>query len=276
MTKSATCWMSRWKVPAVRNSPEIRPPSHPAPQRRQDAGGEHRDRAEAAAVLGAARVWARFRAPAPSRRSWIRDRLVSARAETWPFGGTLYGKCLDGGHLNQTTLWTRGFMGARGLKTYGVNICKRDKPSVPRGPLPFRRACNTALRDSVPLWPSPEKDCHMSGAAVDLAHLARYTGGDAALNAEILRLFDNQASEIGGAAQGNHRGARRQVLEDRAPYAQRCGTRDRCLQPWRCRRRGRAHRSLRRQDRVRGVAIPGSQDRSGSTSSSRPIWRLDA
>ena len=25
----------------------------------------------------------------------------------------------------------------------------------------------------------------MSGAAVDLAHLARYTGGDAALNAEI-------------------------------------------------------------------------------------------
>ncbi len=33
-------------------------------------------------------------------------------------------------------------------------------------------------------------------AAVDLAHLARYTGGDAALNAEILRLFDNQASEM--------------------------------------------------------------------------------
>jgi HPt (histidine-containing phosphotransfer) domain-containing protein len=36
----------------------------------------------------------------------------------------------------------------------------------------------------------------MSGTAVDLAHLARYTGGDAALNAEILRLFDNQASEL--------------------------------------------------------------------------------
>ena len=36
----------------------------------------------------------------------------------------------------------------------------------------------------------------MAGAAVDLAHLARYTGGDAALNAEILRLFDNQASEL--------------------------------------------------------------------------------
>ena len=29
-------------------------------------------------------------------------------------------------------------------------------------------------------------------AAVDLAHLARYTGGDAALNAEILRLFDEK------------------------------------------------------------------------------------
>jgi len=36
----------------------------------------------------------------------------------------------------------------------------------------------------------------MASAAVDLAHLARYTGGDAALNAEILRLFDNQASEM--------------------------------------------------------------------------------
>ena len=36
----------------------------------------------------------------------------------------------------------------------------------------------------------------MPGAAVDLAHLARYTGGDTALNAEILRLFDTQASEL--------------------------------------------------------------------------------
>lgn len=42
----------------------------------------------------------------------------------------------------------------------------------------------------------------MSGAAVDLAHLARYTGGDAALNAEILRLFDNQASELVERLQG--------------------------------------------------------------------------
>lgn len=36
----------------------------------------------------------------------------------------------------------------------------------------------------------------MPGDVVDLAHLARYTGGDAALNAEILRLFDGQASEL--------------------------------------------------------------------------------
>jgi HPt (histidine-containing phosphotransfer) domain-containing protein len=36
----------------------------------------------------------------------------------------------------------------------------------------------------------------MVSSAVDLTHLARYTGGDAALNAEVLRLFDNQASEL--------------------------------------------------------------------------------
>jgi HPt (histidine-containing phosphotransfer) domain-containing protein len=36
----------------------------------------------------------------------------------------------------------------------------------------------------------------MSGAAVDMDHLARYTGGDAQLNAEILRLFDSQATEL--------------------------------------------------------------------------------
>ena len=35
-------------------------------------------------------------------------------------------------------------------------------------------------------------------AAIDLEHLARYTGGDTALNAEILRLFDSQASELVG------------------------------------------------------------------------------
>ncbi len=33
-------------------------------------------------------------------------------------------------------------------------------------------------------------------AVVDMEHLARYTGGDAALNAEILRLFDAQANDL--------------------------------------------------------------------------------
>ena len=32
--------------------------------------------------------------------------------------------------------------------------------------------------------------------AIDLAHLARYTGGDANLNAEILRLFDGQTATL--------------------------------------------------------------------------------
>ena len=31
---------------------------------------------------------------------------------------------------------------------------------------------------------------------VDLEHLARYTGGDRDLNAEIMRLFDGQATEL--------------------------------------------------------------------------------
>jgi len=31
---------------------------------------------------------------------------------------------------------------------------------------------------------------------VDLVHLARYTGGDAALNAEVLQLFATQASDL--------------------------------------------------------------------------------
>jgi HPt (histidine-containing phosphotransfer) domain-containing protein len=31
---------------------------------------------------------------------------------------------------------------------------------------------------------------------VDLSHLARYTGGERALNVEILRLFDNQLTEM--------------------------------------------------------------------------------
>jgi hypothetical protein len=43
----------------------------------------------------------------------------------------------------------------------------------------------------------------MSGkqCVVDLAHLARYTGGDEAINSEILRLFDTQTSEIVGRLQ---------------------------------------------------------------------------
>jgi HPt (histidine-containing phosphotransfer) domain-containing protein len=31
---------------------------------------------------------------------------------------------------------------------------------------------------------------------VDMVHLSRYTGGDAALNAEILQLFANQSAEL--------------------------------------------------------------------------------
>jgi HPt (histidine-containing phosphotransfer) domain-containing protein len=41
----------------------------------------------------------------------------------------------------------------------------------------------------------------MSGAVVDLTHLSRYTGGDEAINAEVLRLFDAQTSEIVGRMQ---------------------------------------------------------------------------
>lgn len=38
----------------------------------------------------------------------------------------------------------------------------------------------------------------MSGTPkpVDMDHLARYTGGDATLNAEVLKLFDNQITEM--------------------------------------------------------------------------------
>jgi HPt (histidine-containing phosphotransfer) domain-containing protein len=41
----------------------------------------------------------------------------------------------------------------------------------------------------------------MSGRAVDLSHLARYTGGDEVLNAEVLRLFDTQSTELVGKLQ---------------------------------------------------------------------------
>ena len=33
-------------------------------------------------------------------------------------------------------------------------------------------------------------------AVIDLDHLARYTGGDKAINAEVMRLFDAQATEL--------------------------------------------------------------------------------
>jgi HPt (histidine-containing phosphotransfer) domain-containing protein len=36
---------------------------------------------------------------------------------------------------------------------------------------------------------------------VDLVHLSRYTGGDEALNAEVLTLFDNQTTELVGRLQ---------------------------------------------------------------------------
>ena len=41
----------------------------------------------------------------------------------------------------------------------------------------------------------------MAKAAVDLAHLARYTGGDEGLNGEVLRLFDEQATDLVGRLQ---------------------------------------------------------------------------
>jgi HPt (histidine-containing phosphotransfer) domain-containing protein len=37
---------------------------------------------------------------------------------------------------------------------------------------------------------------------IDLSHLARYTGGDRVLNAEILKLFDDQVSQMVGQLLG--------------------------------------------------------------------------
>ncbi len=37
---------------------------------------------------------------------------------------------------------------------------------------------------------------------IDLDHLARYTGGDKAINAEVMRLFDTQATELVARLQG--------------------------------------------------------------------------
>src|ERR1700742_2251727 len=45
--------------------------------------------------------------------------------------------------------------------------------------------------------PCPSVGWHMSpNTIVDLEHLARYTGGDRAINAEVMRLFDGQATEL--------------------------------------------------------------------------------
>ena len=38
----------------------------------------------------------------------------------------------------------------------------------------------------------------MTEAPIDLSHLARYTGGEKALNTEILKLFDGQITEMVG------------------------------------------------------------------------------
>jgi len=38
----------------------------------------------------------------------------------------------------------------------------------------------------------------MADGPIDMSHLARYTGGDKALNAEILRLFDTQVNDMVG------------------------------------------------------------------------------
>lgn len=42
----------------------------------------------------------------------------------------------------------------------------------------------------------------MPDTAIDLDHLARYTGGDKTLNSEILRLFDGQVTEMVGQLRG--------------------------------------------------------------------------
>ncbi len=45
----------------------------------------------------------------------------------------------------------------------------------------------------------PNREAAMPGtssAVIDLEHLARYTGGDRTINAEVMRLFDGQATEL--------------------------------------------------------------------------------
>jgi HPt (histidine-containing phosphotransfer) domain-containing protein len=42
----------------------------------------------------------------------------------------------------------------------------------------------------------------MADGVIDMSHLARYTGGDRTLNAEILRLFDGQVTAMVGQLLG--------------------------------------------------------------------------
>lgn len=49
---------------------------------------------------------------------------------------------------------------------------------------------------------SPPTASQDRDAAINLAHLARYTGGEHALNAEILRLFDAQVGAMVGDLKG--------------------------------------------------------------------------
>ena len=41
----------------------------------------------------------------------------------------------------------------------------------------------------------------MFGATIDLNHLSRYTGGNESINAEVLRLFETQTTELVGKLQ---------------------------------------------------------------------------
>ena len=74
----------------------------------------------------------------------------------------------------------------------------------------------------------------MADTPVDLTHLARYTGGDKALNAEILSLFDGQVSEMVGQLLGGVGTARRAQVARGHPHHQGRGARCRRLCHGRC------------------------------------------
>lgn len=60
----------------------------------------------------------------------------------------------------------------------------------------WKKGINETLAGDVAGWRALFRNVPMTDAPVDLDHLARYTGGDKSLNAEILRLFDGQISEM--------------------------------------------------------------------------------